>query len=92
MIRMRAGWPSLAEGRTDKSEIRGCPWSEGMPDIVVYMKEGRTVDQKRKLVRSLTDAVVNSLGVREDMVEVVIVDQPGHNFARGGTLLSDKAT
>lgn len=61
-----------------------------MPDVIIYMKEGRTVEQKRNLARSVTDAVVNSVGVTPDAVEIVIVDVPSTNFASGGTLLSDK--
>jgi 4-oxalocrotonate tautomerase len=61
-----------------------------MPDIVIYMKEGRSVEQKRKLVKSVTEAVVNSVSVTPDAVEIIIVDSSPNNFARGGVLLSDK--
>ena len=61
-----------------------------MPIIHVHMFEGRTVDQKRKLVTSMTEAVVKSLDVKPDAVHIVIHDLPKTNFAGAGVLLSDK--
>ena len=37
-----------------------------MPIIQVHLLEGRTTDQKRALVTSVTDAVVKSLGVKPE--------------------------
>ncbi|RZJ11195.1 MAG: 4-oxalocrotonate tautomerase, partial [Haliea sp.] len=41
-----------------------------MPEIFVYMFEGRTLDQKRSLVRELTEGAVKSLGVTAQSVTV----------------------
>jgi 4-oxalocrotonate tautomerase len=61
-----------------------------MPEIFVYMFEGRTLDQKRTLVSRVTDAVVQSLDVPSDTVTVQIVEGPMHHRSRGGQLISDK--
>ena len=61
-----------------------------MPIIHVSMIEGRTLDQKRKLVTSMTEAVVKSLDVKPEAVHIVIHDLPKTNCAGAGVLLSDK--
>ena len=61
-----------------------------MPVVVLKMLEGRSVEQKRKLARELTDVVVKNAGTTEDQVEVIIEDYPRENWAKGGTLMSDK--
>jgi 4-oxalocrotonate tautomerase len=61
-----------------------------MPIIHVNMFEGRTVDQKRKLVTSMTEAVVTSLGVKPEAVRIVIHDLPKTNIAAAGVLASDR--
>jgi len=61
-----------------------------MPVVVLKMLEGRSVEQKRKLARELTDVVVKNAGTTEDQVEVIIEDYPRDNWAKGGTLMSEK--
>ena len=60
-----------------------------MPEIIVYAVEGRTIDQKRGLVRDITDAVVRNLAVSADKVIVQIIETPKTDKARGGVLFSD---
>jgi 4-oxalocrotonate tautomerase len=61
-----------------------------MPLVVVKMLEGRSVEQKRRLVREITNVVVKYTGAPEDQVDVMIEDYPRENWAKGGTLFSDK--
>jgi 4-oxalocrotonate tautomerase len=61
-----------------------------MPVIYVNMFEGRTVDQKRKMVSAMTEAVVKSLDVKPESVHIIISDSPRHNVAVGGVLMSEK--
>ncbi len=61
-----------------------------MPIIHVNMFEGRTVDQKRKLVAGITEVVVNSLGTKPESVHIVIQELPRTNIADAGVLASDK--
>ena len=61
-----------------------------MPEIYVYMVEGRTLDQKRGLMQDITQAVVNNLKVDASGVVVQIVEAPKHNKAKGGVLFSER--
>jgi 4-oxalocrotonate tautomerase len=62
----------------------------GMPEVLVYAIEGRTQDQKRKLVKSVTEAVCDSYAVAPDTVTIILVDTPKSMRAKAGVLLSDK--
>jgi 4-oxalocrotonate tautomerase len=55
-----------------------------MPEIHVYAAEGRTVDQKRQLMKDITDAVVRNFGVAPDAVIVQIIEAPKTSKSRGG--------
>jgi 4-oxalocrotonate tautomerase len=61
-----------------------------MPIIQVNLMEGRSVDQKRKLVSEITDAVVKSLDVPPDAVRVILQDMSKENYAIAGKLQIDK--
>jgi len=61
-----------------------------MPIIHVNMFEGRTVDQKRKMVVAMTEAVVKSLDVKPEAVRIIMHDIPRHNIAVAGVLASEK--
>jgi len=60
-----------------------------VPRVIIQAVEGRTDDQKRALVKSVTDAVVTSYGVEPKTVTIVIEDIPRSNFAKAGVLASD---
>ena len=61
-----------------------------MPFVVVTMWEGRTVDQKRKLARAITDAMIEHADCIPDHLHVVINDVPKDSWARAGVLGIDK--
>jgi len=61
-----------------------------MPMIVVKMLEGRSVEQKRRLVKEMTAVVAKFTGATEEQVDVVIEDYPRENWAKGGVLFYDK--
>ena len=60
-----------------------------MPTIQIGMYPGRTLDQKRDLVRGVTQAVCDALGVDPDAVRITIIENELQNVARGGVLRSD---
>ncbi len=60
-----------------------------MPEVHIYLAEGRTVDQKRKLAREVTDAVTRNLNVPPEVVVVQFVESARDSKARGGVLFSD---
>jgi 4-oxalocrotonate tautomerase len=61
-----------------------------LPRIIVEADEGRTLDQKRGLVRDITRAVVEHFDVSPDQVTVVIREQAPENVAKAGVLRVDR--
>ena len=61
-----------------------------MPIIHVKLVEGRTVEQKRAMVKAVTRAVSESLGVAESAIWISIEDMKPENFAQGGELRLDR--
>jgi 4-oxalocrotonate tautomerase len=83
--------PSLAtQARTAKyvSEMRR-ELEDIMPEVVVYMLEGRTLDQKRGLIQDITAAVVKNAGAQPDAVTVSLVESPKTSKGKGGVLFSE---
>jgi 4-oxalocrotonate tautomerase len=61
-----------------------------MPYINIKMLEGRTVDQKRQLVKAVTEAMVGICGARPEGTVVVIEEVSRENWASGGVLVVDR--
>ncbi|MDP6040007.1 MAG: 2-hydroxymuconate tautomerase [Candidatus Latescibacteria bacterium] len=61
-----------------------------MPFVNVKMLEGRTHEQKKELVKAITDAMVKTCNAKADGTMVVIEDIPRDHWAKGGTLLSEQ--
>ena len=61
-----------------------------MPFINIKIAKGRTLDQKRKLVRSVTEAVSESIGVAPEKIWIQIDEFDKENFATGGRVMLDK--
>lgn len=61
-----------------------------MPYVNIKIAKGRTTDQKRGLVKSVTEAVASSIGVDPQKVWVQIDEFELDNFATDGRLLIDK--
>jgi len=63
-----------------------------MPEVQVYMAEGRTDEQKRGMMADITQALVKNLGVEADVVTVQIVESKLTDKMKGGkTFLERKA-
>lgn len=60
-----------------------------MPIVNVTFFPGRTVDQKRELVKRLTDVVVEVAGTEPHDVWVTFTEVPKNDFGVGGQLMSD---
>lgn len=60
-----------------------------MPIVQIHLLEGRTIEQKRKLVASVTQAVCDSVNVTPDHVEVILSDMARHDYAAAGVLHID---
>jgi 4-oxalocrotonate tautomerase len=61
-----------------------------MPIVTVAMYEGRTLDQKRELVKGITDVVARVTGNPPESVHVVIEEVKRENWAIGGLLHPDR--
>ena len=57
-----------------------------MPIIIVEAIEGRTIEQKKGLVRDITEAVVKNFNIEPEKVSVIIHEFPAHNFGKAGEL------
>jgi 4-oxalocrotonate tautomerase len=51
--------------------------------------EGRTIEQKRGLVKDITDAVVKNAGTTAEQVTVSLVETARTSKAKGGVLFSE---
>jgi len=61
-----------------------------MPFIQVHLLEGRTDEQREKLAKAITDAVVEILGVSKDVVWITFHDIPKTHWSTGGVLRSKR--
>ena len=61
-----------------------------MPVIRVEMFKGRTRDQKRALIKELTDGFLRDLRRQARERAVVIVDVEKEDWGIGGELMADK--
>ncbi|HXL69527.1 MAG TPA: tautomerase family protein [Xanthobacteraceae bacterium] len=60
-----------------------------MPEVVVYAIEGRSLDQKRALVKDITEAVVKNFAVDPAAVTISLMETPKNAKAKGGVLFSE---
>ena len=61
-----------------------------MPEIIVYAVEGRTAEQKKGLMKDITDAMVRNFDVPADVVTVQIVESPKDSKAKGGVPFTER--
>ena len=60
-----------------------------MPTHPVEMMEGRTLEQKKKLVEAITRVSVEILGGTPEAVDIVVTDVKRENWATGGKLWTE---
>lgn len=60
-----------------------------MPFVNVKLWQGRTPEQKRRLVRAITDAMVEHAGANAEHLHVAIDDYPPESWSRAGVLALD---
>ena len=61
-----------------------------MPEIIVYAVEGRTAEQKKSLMKDITDAVVKNFHVPLETVTVQIVELKKELKAKGGVPFTER--
>lgn len=62
-----------------------------MPLVQISLREGRSENQKRRVIRRVTDALVEEAGARRERVTVLIYDVPATDWGHGGTTLADQS-
>ena len=60
-----------------------------MPEIIVYLVEGRPREAKKALMKDITDAVVKNFGVPAERVVVQLVESSKDDKSRGGVPFSE---
>lgn len=60
-----------------------------MPLITIKIVGGKTVEEKRGLVKDVTEAVTKNTGAPPEAVSIDIVEYGLENLAHGGELLLD---
>jgi 4-oxalocrotonate tautomerase len=61
-----------------------------MPLVQITMLQGRTADQKRKVVQRITDAMVEEAGAKREAIVVTFNEVSKESYASGGVLMADK--
>ena len=61
-----------------------------MPEIVVYAVEGRTAEQKKGLMKDITDAVVKNFQAPPESVTVQIVEAKKDSKSKGGVPFTER--
>jgi 4-oxalocrotonate tautomerase len=61
-----------------------------MPVVTISMYDGRSIEQKRELVKGVTDVVARITGNTPEGVHVIIEEVKRENWAIGGLLWQDR--
>jgi 4-oxalocrotonate tautomerase len=60
-----------------------------MPFAQIYLLEGRTEEQKRRVIEKVTDALCEAVDARRETVRVLILDVPKAQWGIGGQTAQD---
>jgi 4-oxalocrotonate tautomerase len=60
-----------------------------MPEVYVHAVKGRTHEQKKALMKDITDAVVKHFNASPDAVVISIIETEAACKAKGGVLFSE---
>jgi 4-oxalocrotonate tautomerase len=61
-----------------------------MPVVTIAMFDGRSIEQKRELVKGVTEVVARVTGNPADAVHVIIDEIKRENWSIGGVLSTDR--
>lgn len=64
-------------------------WEAGLPVIRVEFLPGRSLEQKRAVVKGLAQVAAEVLGVPVGQIRTVLYEKERHDWARGETLVAD---
>ncbi|MCX8600663.1 MULTISPECIES: 4-oxalocrotonate tautomerase [unclassified Gilliamella] len=60
-----------------------------MPNVVIDFLEGRTIEQKREMVKRVTAAIAETLNCKPEAVQIIIHELSKDQWANGGQLRCD---
>ncbi len=60
-----------------------------MPLVRVDMIKGRTIEQKRAMVKEVTESMVKTLNCKKEAVRIIITEKEKEDLGVGGILHSD---
>jgi len=61
-----------------------------MPFVTIKIIEGRNIEQKRGMVKDVTDAIVKNIACPPAAVHIDIVEYSREHIADAGTLMCDQ--
>jgi len=61
-----------------------------MPIVQIDLVEGRSLEQKREMVKRVTEAIVDTAKCPIEAVTIVLREAPTQHIAKAGVLMSDK--
>lgn len=61
-----------------------------MPNVTIEWLQGRTVEQKRRVIAGITDLLVEAADARREAVQVTFREMTKENWGRGGLLGIDR--
>jgi len=61
-----------------------------MPEVHVFMAEGRTDEQKKNMMADITKALVDNLGCPADVVTVQIIEAKWSDKMKGGRTFEER--
>ena len=60
-----------------------------MPNIIVHTMEGLTPEQKKNMVKRITETATKDVGVPPNDVRIIITEHQAKNMAMGGEFLDN---
>jgi 4-oxalocrotonate tautomerase len=84
----RAQGPGIA-GAAACAIVAAHAKEDRMPEVVVYALGGRSLDQKRGLMKDITEAVMKNFSVPAEAVVVTLVETEKQAKMKGGVLFSE---
>jgi 4-oxalocrotonate tautomerase len=66
------------------------PREQQMPEVIVYLAAGRTAEQKKGLMKDISDAVVKNAGAPLDAVTVQIIEAPLTDKMKAGVTFEER--
>jgi 4-oxalocrotonate tautomerase len=61
-----------------------------MAHVQITLLAGRSMEQKRRAAKRITDALQEELKVKPEKLTIAFVEVPRESYARNGVLLSDR--